>query len=319
MVKRGLESVDFDKGLKLVDGTYVHSLEELLSALKLLSNEEFNAQLKKDKHIITSWILQNYEELNLIAKLKNSDTRQNYVDALEQRIRDLKKNNELYNLINERDNLKSKKLSMIGNIWIIMSVLLLSLIIFQHFYYDYSSKSIQDQNDELMANLIFLSNQNNELEVKILGYEYLIRDSELELGELSLLNENLLNQLAQNSQIKGPKERIFERDLAVYRNQVLINMNGPFFANFEDTGSMEPLLNSNSKAIQIKPLNENELEVGDIISFNVSNQLIIHRIVEIGEDELGWFVITKGDNNLRPDPFKVRFNQIDRVLVAIIY
>lgn len=44
----------------------------------------------------------------------------------------------------------------------------------------------------------------------------------------------------------------------------------------------------------------------------------MHRVVEIGEDEQGWFAITKGDNNEEVDPGKRRFQDIKRITVGVI-
>ena len=47
--------------------------------------------------------------------------------------------------------------------------------------------------------------------------------------------------------------------------------------------------------------------------------LIVHRVVRTGYDRNGWYAIAKGDNIEQPDPDKIRFDQINGVLVAIIY
>ena len=44
-----------------------------------------------------------------------------------------------------------------------------------------------------------------------------------------------------------------------------------------------------------------------------------HTLKEIGYDEDGWYATMKGDNNPYTDPGKVRFDQIERLVVAIIY
>ena len=46
--------------------------------------------------------------------------------------------------------------------------------------------------------------------------------------------------------------------------------------------------------------------------------LIVHRVVEKGIDEQGVYFITKGDNN-NIDDCKIRFKDIDTVLIAVIY
>ena len=64
-----------------------------------------------------------------------------------------------------------------------------------------------------------------------------------------------------------------------------------------------------------------EISVGDIVSYNseYASGTIIHRVIEISEDEAGWFCRVKGDNNKDTDPGKIRFSQIQRIVVAIIY
>ena len=47
--------------------------------------------------------------------------------------------------------------------------------------------------------------------------------------------------------------------------------------------------------------------------------MIIHRVIETGYDEQGWFAVTKGDNLKEKDPEKVRFNQIVGLVVGVLY
>ena len=51
----------------------------------------------------------------------------------------------------------------------------------------------------------------------------------------------------------------------------------------------------------------------------ITGDVVIHRVKEIGKDIEGWYLKAKGDNNEREDPERIRFSQIDRVVVAIIY
>ena len=119
----------------------------------------------------------------------------------------------------------------------------------------------------------------------------------------------------------GPANRISEDQIKVYDDKVVIEINNAQWAGFTDTNSMDPLLDENSNAIQIIPQSEDEIQLGDIISYE-SEQfgvVLIHRVVYIGEDEGGKYFIAKGDNSPEPDPEKIRFSQIRRVLVGIIY
>ena len=87
------------------------------------------------------------------------------------------------------------------------------------------------------------------------------------------------------------------------------------------TGSMQPTVYVNHTVIECPIELEKDLYVGDIIIFDPEDERdydIIHRIIEIGEDEKGWYCITKGDHNDFIDG-KVRFSQIKYVVVGIFY
>jgi len=91
---------------------------------------------------------------------------------------------------------------------------------------------------------------------------------------------------------------------------------------------MDPLLDEDSHAIEISPATPEQINVGDIISYQTEMGVIIRRVVENrgdeedgenGEDGEGIYYIVKGDNNKFHDPFKVRFADVVGVVVAIIY
>src|SRR3989344_818878 len=110
----------------------------------------------------------------------------------------------------------------------------------------------------------------------------------------------------------------------VFIGALIIDIANAKWAKFAPTDSMTPLLNENSNAIQIIPETEDQVEVGDIVSYEsfagqTRGLIIIHRIIEKNIDEEGVYFIAKGDNNLQPDPEKIRFSQIKRVLVGVIY
>ena len=67
------------------------------------------------------------------------------------------------------------------------------------------------------------------------------------------------------------------------------------------------------------PKNESELSIGDIISYKLGKNVIVHRIMTIEYDTTGWYTLTKGDNNKIVDPDKVRFEQIEGKIVVLIY
>lgn len=126
---------------------------------------------------------------------------------------------------------------------------------------------------------------------------------------------------SDNSETAMPKDRIDESKIKVYSDRVIIEIDNPKWAKFADTNSMTPFLDKGANAIQITPESAQDIEVGDIISYEslIVDSTIIHRVLEIDEDEEGIYFIMKGDNNLFKDPEKVRFAQVKKVLVGIIY
>jgi len=124
-----------------------------------------------------------------------------------------------------------------------------------------------------------------------------------------------------NEERDSPGDWIKEHQIHVSSDRVIIDLKDPEWASFTDTNSMDPVIDSHANAIEVVPGSPSEISVGDIVSYksDYADGTIIHRVIEIGFDEVGWYAIMKGDNNPREDPGKVRFSQVRRVLVAIIY
>jgi len=81
---------------------------------------------------------------------------------------------------------------------------------------------------------------------------------------------------------------------------------------------MKPLLDKGANGIRITPKNENEINVGDIVSYKFKDILVVHRVVEKGTDDKGIYFITQGDNNILSDG-KIRFDDIEYVTIGIIW
>ncbi len=119
----------------------------------------------------------------------------------------------------------------------------------------------------------------------------------------------------------SPADRISEEDIHVLDDKVIIEIMNPEWARFTGTKSMDPVFDDTANTIQIIPESLSEIYEGDIVSYDseYSEGIVIHRVVHIGYDNEGWFARFKGDNNLILDPGKIRFEQIRRVTVGIIY
>ena len=119
----------------------------------------------------------------------------------------------------------------------------------------------------------------------------------------------------------SPPDHIKEENIHVYSDRVIIDIQNPEWATFTPTNSMDPIIDVGANSIQIVPQNESIIGLGDIASYEsvYAEGTIIHRIVHVGKDELGTYYHLKGDNNILKDPGKVRFDQIRRITVGIIY
>jgi hypothetical protein len=134
---------------------------------------------------------------------------------------------------------------------------------------------------------------------------------------------NIVEQLFSDEAVErvSPCDHIKEGQILVTETGVNIDMKDAEWATFTDTNSMDPVIDAGANAIEFVPSSEKDICVGDIVSYtsDYASGTIIHRIVETGYDSDGWYAIFKGDNLAYRDPEKVRFSQIKRVVVAIIY
>jgi len=115
-----------------------------------------------------------------------------------------------------------------------------------------------------------------------------------------------------------PGDRIKEEQIHIYENAIVIDIEGASLGRYAPTGSMKPVIDENSNGIRIAPENPNQIKVGDIITFEQDDELIIHRVVDKGIDEEGVYFITKGDNNNVTDG-KVRFEDIKYITIGILW
>ncbi len=138
--------------------------------------------------------------------------------------------------------------------------------------------------------------------------------------------DTILTSTPQQPGADGPVERISpfdwikESQIEMRPDGVFIHVNNPQWAILADTNSMDPVFDAGSHLIQVYPTSQSDVHVGDVISYDSPLGFsIVHRVIEIGFDEEGWYAILKGDNNPTPDPWKVRFDWITRILVMIVY
>ncbi len=139
----------------------------------------------------------------------------------------------------------------------------------------------------------------------------------VEMPQQSTLSKvsNFLN----SAELMSPQDHISEDQIKVYNDEVILDIDNAVWSSFTDTNSMDPLLDINANGIEIIPQSVNEIHVGDIISYKTENGIVIHRVVDIRLDEQGLYYVLKGDNNPVPDKEKVRFKDVQGILVAVVY
>ena len=119
----------------------------------------------------------------------------------------------------------------------------------------------------------------------------------------------------------SPHDWIQLKQIHTYDDKVVLDIDEPVLVAISDTNSMDPTLDEYANAIEIYPKSTEDIHIGDIVSYKSKymENNIIHRVIDISEDNEGWYAIMKGDNLNKTDPEKVRFEQIERVVVAVVY
>jgi len=122
------------------------------------------------------------------------------------------------------------------------------------------------------------------------------------------------------NEVNSPSDWLSNDNVLQYKDKIVLNLENTRIVSLAPTNSMDPVFDSESQVIEIIPESASEINVGDIISFTESDdKTYIHRIIIKDFDEDGYFFITKGDNNVAPDPNKIRFSQVKGVVAAILY
>lgn len=134
----------------------------------------------------------------------------------------------------------------------------------------------------------------------------------------------LENPLSMNFGFAGfssnnaPFDFIKENQIEIYPDKVIIKVDGASLSRYAPTGSMIPVLDEDANGIRIKPKSEEDIHIGDIVTYRNEIGLIVHRVMDKGTDEKGTYFITKGDNVNLVDG-KIRFEDIEYKTIAIIW
>lgn len=145
--------------------------------------------------------------------------------------------------------------------------------------------------------------------------------SQISIEKPSIVDGKLVFNPIKSIEKASPSDHVKEHQIHVYSDRVYIDQEDIVWSTFTDTNSMDPLLDVGANGLEIVPKSPKEVNVGDVISYRskYASGIIIHRVIEKGRDGKGIFFIAKGDNNAEKDPEKIRFDQIEGVLVGVIY
>ena len=129
------------------------------------------------------------------------------------------------------------------------------------------------------------------------------------------------NEILNDKEKPSPSDRIKDSDLEVFNNKIVIDIKNSNWRTFIDSNSMDPFIDEGTTTIEIEPEDEKEIKIGDIIAYNIDgiDYALVHRVVEIGNDEEGIYFLTKGDNYYKEDSEKARFSQIEGIVVGVLY
>lgn len=127
-------------------------------------------------------------------------------------------------------------------------------------------------------------------------------------------------EIDSEEQLFTPKDRIKESQITVGEDYVLLKIDNPIWSSYENTHSMLPTLSEGHNGLYVKPEGDWDLQVGDIVAYESGKEIIVHRIVNIEQNADGELTFTlKGDNNPVVDPEKIKYEQIQRVLIGMLY
>ncbi len=124
-----------------------------------------------------------------------------------------------------------------------------------------------------------------------------------------------------SKELISPADRIKDSQVLIYEDKVVIYVDNANWAKYTNTNSMDGFLDVGSTGIELRPKDEFDVQIGDVITYNAewSDALIAHRVIDLGYDKDGWYAIAKGDNVAYADPGKIRFEDIEYILAGVLY
>lgn len=128
----------------------------------------------------------------------------------------------------------------------------------------------------------------------------------------------LISPFSDNINNKGhtPKDRVDEKDIQLRHDKVIIKLSEASLSTLEDANSDSSLFSPGTQGLVMNISSASELKEGDIVSYYSSSKgrMVFGRISKIGTDKQGWYAQLYSEGRL-----KIRFNQLNKVVVAVLY
>jgi hypothetical protein len=125
----------------------------------------------------------------------------------------------------------------------------------------------------------------------------------------------------QERPLLAPKGRLQKQDLTRWGEQVLRVWLPGEFKVVPGYGTSELPCMGDGHALVTIQVPVDQIAVGDIVIFEdpLVGTLVAHQVVDIGEDDKGWWARTWGVNNRERDLLPVREDSVRGIAVAILY
>ena len=319
MDKDFLRDVTVEQAFWFNNGFTVRNIYELAKEINIIDDKLFVYHCSKDHDDFANWIGGALGDIELSQRLRGIKDKKRYLRMIDVRIKQLEKKH----IASAKQRELSEKTRALFHdysyIWVLIIVFVATSIITTLIYFEYHSLTNIKALDEKIKYIEARNNCfNNYFNDQITKTRTMINSTAFDIG--SQCTFNYTNSFNLPTEIFENTPETINKDLIIIENdRVIINENASYLSIFANTSSMIPTINHNTKAIEVMPKNYNELHIGDIIAYRLDNDIIVHRIIDIGFDEDGFYAVTKGDNNNVVDPNKIRFQDIIGKVLVLIY
>ena len=132
------------------------------------------------------------------------------------------------------------------------------------------------------------------------------------------INHNVEVREIETYPLISPSASIDYGNFAVW-GEYLVLENEDYLLSKVHGSSMRPVM-ADGGIILVKPATKDDIAVGDFIGYQkTGGQLTFHQVVEIGEDDQGWFCWTKGTSCFKKDALIIREDDAKYKVMAVFY